>query len=252
MSLFDQMKQQLKQNLGDAAVTARDVGQNLGARAAAQLALKKLQIEANRKTHELGARVYEWHRSGTLVATGTVPREVSDLCHALDDIHQKTRDEEARLEAAKREAELRAAQNKATPTIAPSITVTETVITQTPPAPDAPQGKITAPLTPLAAPTTEEPTNSSRHINSFSATAIGPTAIGPSIPGPAMPGLPPMPAPGSNPDLPSRGIPVPGGDLPSMPAIPSNPDLPPTSPNFPSSPSSPDVGPTPTIPGQPL
>ena len=250
MSLFDSVKQQLKQTLGDAATTARDVGQNLGAQAAAQLALKKLQIEGNRKTHELGARVYEWHRSGTLVATGTVPREVSDLCHALDDIHQKTREEEARLEAAKREAELRAAQSKAPPPIAPSISVTETTITETPAPPvalSAPQGKITEPLTPLAAPSNGDAMNP----NTQSFSAIGPSAIGPSMPGPAMPGLPPMPAPSSNPDLPSRGIPVPGGDLPS-PGIPSSPVSPPASPGFPSSPSAPDVGPTPTIPGQPL
>ncbi|HEX8552802.1 MAG TPA: hypothetical protein VF681_14740 [Abditibacteriaceae bacterium] len=234
MSLFDQVRQ----TLGDAANTARDVGQNLGAQAAAQLALKKLQLEAGRKTHELGARVYEWHRSGTLVATGAVPREVSDLCHSLDDINRQIGEENAKLEAAKREAELRAAQAKA-PTTS-SITIQEA---SPPVTPQTSTEKITAPLSPLAA-------SSGDTMTTPQTTAIQPhiTALGPSIPGPTNPGLPSMPQPGlptptSNPDMPSVPIPVPGGDLPT-PGTPAHqtpsPDMPPSGPT------------TPTMPGQPL
>jgi hypothetical protein len=243
MSLLDQFKQ----TLGEAAGHALDAGQNLGAQAAAQLQIKRLQLEAAKKTHDLGARVYEWHRSGTLVATGTVPRDVSELCHALDDLHGQLRAEEEKLEAARREAEeakRRALEARDARHTAPRITVeseaTDAVAPQQP----------TSNQTQILSESTMSPATTN-------ATAITPhiTAIGPSIPGPAMPGLPAMPRPdtpfpGSNPDLPSHGISVPGPDSPGTPGHQTpNPDLPPSMPGTPTLPPMPGE---PTMPGQPL
>jgi hypothetical protein len=145
MSLLDQFKQ----TLGDAAANARDVGQNLGAQAAAQLAIKKLQLETVKKTRDLGARVYEWHQSGTLVATGTVPREVADLCHELDDLNGQLRVEEARLEAARQEAEeakRRAAELKDARQM-PFITVESEPVQ---PSPVTPPPAVAPPIAPVA------------------------------------------------------------------------------------------------------
>lgn len=241
MSLLDQVKQ----TLGEAAANARDAGQNLGAQAAAQLAIKRLQLETAKKTRDLGARVYEWHKSGTLVATGPVPREVSELCHTLDDLHGQLRTEEEKLEAARQEAEeakrriLEARDARNAPTFTPpSVTVED--------APAMGGGGQPAPAP------VQTQILSGEDMNVTPTVAIAPhiTAIGPSIPGPAMPGIPSIPAPGSNPDLPAPGIPVPGPDLPGGPGYPtSNPDVNP-SPPVPGSPGAPPK--EPTMPGQPV
>lgn len=263
MSLLDQVKQ----TLGEAAANARDAGQNLGAQAAAQLAIKRLQMETSKKTRELGARVYEWHQSGTLVATGTVPREVSDLCHTLDDLNGQLKTEEEKLEAAKQEAEdakrrildARDARNS------PSVTVYDSpaVGTSAPDSPAIPAAAapaVTAPAVTapaavpvVAAPYVAPPVQTqilSGEDMPAPPPALAPqvNALGPSVP--SLPNFPSIPAPGSNPDLPAPGIPVPGPDIPGGPGYPSpNPDVNPA----PTMPGSPGTSPSePTMPGQPV
>jgi hypothetical protein len=123
MSLLDD----LKATIGDAASTARDVGQTLGAQAQAQLAIKKLQLEQARKYHELGTRTHEWHKAGNLVAAGPVPRDVQELCLELDDINGQLDDQTLKLEEAKRQAELRSESrslNRSVPTVEATMTAT--------------------------------------------------------------------------------------------------------------------------------
>jgi hypothetical protein len=131
MSLLDD----LKQTVSGAASTARDVGQTLGAQAQAQLAIKRLQLEQARKYHELGTRTHEWHKAGTLIAAGPVPREVQELCLQLDDINRQLDDQTLKLEEAKRQAELRAEtrqQNRTAPTVEATMTATPIDATSTP------------------------------------------------------------------------------------------------------------------------
>lgn len=250
MSLLDQVRH----TLGEAAANARDAGQNLGAQASAQLAIKRLQLETAKKTRDLGARVYEWHQSGTLVATGTVPRDVSDLCHTLDDLHGQLKTEEEKLEAAKQEAEeakrrileAREARNASSVTVY-DVPAVATSAPDSPVVPAAPSA-VAAPVAPPVQ--TQILSGEDMPTPPLAATTAAPqiTALGTS--GPAMPGLPSVPAPGSNPDMPSPGIPVPGPDIPAGPSIPtSNPDVNPT----PAAPGSPGVtSPEPTMPGQPV
>jgi hypothetical protein len=135
MSLLDD----LKQTVSDAASTARDVGQTLGAQAQAQLAIKRLQLDQAKKYHELGLRTHEWHKAGNLVATGPVPREVQMLCLQLDDINDQLDDQTHKLEEAKRQAELRAETrnlNRSAPSVEATMTSTpiDTTSTQSTPA----------------------------------------------------------------------------------------------------------------------
>ena len=107
MSLIDNVRQ----TLGEAASTAREVGQNLGSQAQAQINIKKMQLEHTKKLRDLGEKTYEWHRSGQMVVTGEVPFEVRALCIELDDSSTRLRLEEAKLEEARLQAAARA-QNK--------------------------------------------------------------------------------------------------------------------------------------------
>jgi len=106
MSLLDNVRQ----TLGNAASSALEAGQNLGAQAQTQIQIKRLQVEHAKKLHQLGVKTYEWHKSGNLVAAGPVPREIHDTCHALDDISRNLDEQNRKLEEARREAELRAAK----------------------------------------------------------------------------------------------------------------------------------------------
>jgi hypothetical protein len=116
MSLFDKAKQHI-QTAADAAQhaagTALEAGHALSAQAQSQVALRKLQIEQARKTHELGKETYLWHQSGTMVVNGPVPRNVQMLCFQLDDLGEKLEAENLRLEEIKHLAALRAQQNTA-------------------------------------------------------------------------------------------------------------------------------------------
>ena len=114
MSLFDNVRQTLEHTAkraatraGEAATTAREVGQNLGAQAQAQLNIKKLQVEHTKTLRELGERTYAWYQSGQLIVSGPVPDDVRDLLHLLDDSGTRLRLEEAKLDEARRQAEAR-------------------------------------------------------------------------------------------------------------------------------------------------
>lgn len=134
MSLLDD----LKQTVSDAASTARDMGQTLGAQAQAQLAIKRLQLDQAKKYHELGLRTHEWHKAGNLFAAGPVPREVQTLCLELDDINGQLDDQTHKLEEAKRQAELRAESrnlNRNAPAVEATMTSTPIDTTSTQAAP---------------------------------------------------------------------------------------------------------------------
>lgn len=121
MSLIENMRQKLE----EAAVTAREVGQNLGAQAQSQLNIKKLEFEHSKKLRDLGEASYNWYKAGKMVVSGPVPENVRNLCAELDESSTRLQLEEARLEETKRQAEQRT-QNK-------EQTVTYTVL----PTPDA-------------------------------------------------------------------------------------------------------------------
>jgi hypothetical protein len=264
MSLLDNVRQ----TLGDAANTARDVSQNLGAQAQAQINIKRLQLEVAKKLHELGSRTYEWHKGGNLVATGTVPRDVNELCHAIDDLNRQLADEERKLEQARFEAELRN-QRPSAPVVdaAPPATVPSTPIPlpahvdpASPPASSPTSAGAISTSTgaqtagvypPPVTPTTTDGghtmnattygTNLEASSQGMVAPGTGITALGPDMPGGDIPVPgPDMPSPGGNP--------MPTSPMPGMPpAGPQNPDMPTRS-----SPSLPPSLPTePTMPGQP-
>jgi uncharacterized protein YukE len=259
MSLLDNVRQ----TLGDAAATARDVGQNLSAQAQAQINIKRLQIELAKKMHELGNKTYDWHKSGNLMATGTVPRDVTDICHAVDDLNRQIAHEEMNLEQAKREAELRgnrpapdvSVQPPDTPVAAPPISL--------------PQGQAAAPTAPpvAVAPVAPAPPSPPAPPAPYVAPYVAPpahTVILPNTGDPMTAATPPiapltapdLTAPGINalgPDMPAPNIPVPGPDMPSMPSPgippmgPQNPDVYIPQPN----PLPPSLPQEPTMPGQP-
>jgi hypothetical protein len=107
MSLIDNVRQ----SLGEAASTAREVGQNLGSQAQAQINIKKMQLEHTRKLRDLGEKTYDWYQSGQMIVTGEIPFDVRALCVELDDSSTRLRLEEAKLEEARLQAAARA-QNK--------------------------------------------------------------------------------------------------------------------------------------------
>lgn len=120
MSLIDKAKQHFQSAAGaahNAAGAALEAGQSLSAQAQSQVALRKLQIEQARKTHDLGKETYAWHQSGTMIVSGPVPRNVQMLCFQLDDLSEKIETENRQLEEIRQAAALRAQQNAASPDI---------------------------------------------------------------------------------------------------------------------------------------
>ena len=133
MSLFDDVRQTLENTAkraatraGEAANTAREVGQNLGAQAQAQLNIKKLQVEHAKNLRDLGDKTYAWYQTGQLIVTGPVPDEVRDLCALLDTSSTRLRAEEAKLEDARRQAEARGKglEEPETYTVLPDVNTT--------------------------------------------------------------------------------------------------------------------------------
>lgn len=115
MSLLDNVRQSLE----GAASSALEVGQNLGAQAQAQVNIKKLQIEHAKKLHQLGIKTYDWHKGGTMSTAGTIPREIHDLCHALDDLNLQIAEQQQKIETARLEAEARSARANQSPATPP-------------------------------------------------------------------------------------------------------------------------------------
>lgn len=75
----------IRRTVADVTEKVVEKGQQLGREAQLQVQLKKLQVDHARKIHDLGKRTYEWYRSGNMVVSGPVPREVGDICSGLDD-----------------------------------------------------------------------------------------------------------------------------------------------------------------------
>ena len=206
MSLLDHVRQ----TLGDAAASAKDLGQNLGAQAQTQLNIKKLQLEQTKKLHQLGVQTHAWHRAGRLVATGEVPREVLDLCHQLDDVSNRLAVEEANLQEAKRQAELRASKGDT------EMSTTYTVL------PDSNTANMDASI---ATEVSDSYTHAVSDPNTIPSTMPGPTAPD-TTPSP----IPSAPGPDTSPDFPGT-IPSPGtspGTTPGFPGGPSTPTIPST------------------------
>lgn len=109
MNLLDQVRQ----TLGEAASNAREVGQNLGAQAQAQLQIKKLQLEHAKKLRDLGEKTYAWYQSGQMIVTGQVPADVRQLCSEIDESSTRLHLEKARLEDARQQASARANKDEA-------------------------------------------------------------------------------------------------------------------------------------------
>lgn len=118
MSLFDNVFGNVRQTLektakgaatraGEAANTAREVGQNLSAQAQAQLQIKKLQLERSNKMRDLGEKTFAWYQSGTMIVAGPAPEDVHLLLREIDESSTRLRLEEAKLDDARRQAEMR-------------------------------------------------------------------------------------------------------------------------------------------------
>jgi hypothetical protein len=275
MSLLDSVRQ----TISEAATTARDVGQNLGAQAQAQLQLRKLQIDQTRKMHELGARTYEWHRAGQLVATGQVPREVQELCIQLDDLGAQIVVETHKLEEAKRQAELRASKGDTVEAFAVASDVSTTPVPisgGTLDAFPAASGTTGTIVTPVSTPTTEPtvipistPSTSTVSISTEPNTMINTTnrtnATMPLTPAPPMsaPASMPFPEPTMPNTSPMTASPmgesgtyalVPGPDMtpPIIPGTPGPDTSPMPTPGGPGPDVSPPSGPSPSGPGTPM
>jgi hypothetical protein len=89
----------IKQTVVEVAGKVLERGQQLGKEAQLQMQIKKLQVEHARKIHELGKRTYSWYQSGTMIVSGPVPAEVSELCAQLDATGQSITATQAEIEA---------------------------------------------------------------------------------------------------------------------------------------------------------
>jgi hypothetical protein len=118
MSMLDDLRRNVGQTLTDVAGRVVEQGQNLGNQAQLQLALKRLQVEHAKRVHELGKRTYEWYKTGTLVVTGHVPAEITQLCVQLDELTRQTQETQAKLDEVRAMAQM---QNQPDPG-APSVT----------------------------------------------------------------------------------------------------------------------------------
>lgn len=96
MSLLDDMRR----TLTDAAGTALEKGQQAADTVRLQAQLKKLQLERARKMHDLGARTYDWFKSGTMIVTGPVPSDVVEVCRALQSVNTQMDETQKQIEEA--------------------------------------------------------------------------------------------------------------------------------------------------------
>lgn len=129
MSLLDNVRQ----TLTDAAESAVEKGQNLGDQARLQVAIKKLQLERAKRTHELGTRTFDWYQSGSLTVGGIVPPDVTTMCHQLADVQRQMDEMQRQME----EARLRAEEARLSDPTASQVTstVVASPVVTPPPAP---------------------------------------------------------------------------------------------------------------------
>jgi hypothetical protein len=131
--MLDDLRRNVGQTLTDVAGRVVEQGQNLGNQAQLQLALKKLQVEQAKRIHELGKRTYEWYQTGTLVVTGHVPADITQLCVQLDDLRRQTEETQSKLDEARAMAQMSNPPAGVTPSVT-STTTTNPPDTTTPPA----------------------------------------------------------------------------------------------------------------------
>ncbi len=165
MSLLDNVRQ----TLGDAANTAREVGQNLGAQAQSQLNIKKMQLDQAKKLRDLGEKTFAWYQSGQLIVSGNVPADVQQLCREVDESSTQLRLEEAKLEEFKQQAAQRsqnpnepATQSGATYPVLPTTNLPNTNL----PATDFPAANATIPTIPTVT-TPMAPANTATEVTSI-------------------------------------------------------------------------------------
>jgi hypothetical protein len=91
----------IKRSISDLADRVLEGSKQIGTQAQLQVQLRKQQVEYERRIHELGKKSYDWYRTGTMIVTGPVPPEVSNLCAELDGVQAKIRDTERLIEEAK-------------------------------------------------------------------------------------------------------------------------------------------------------
>lgn len=132
MSVFDDLRRNVGQTITDVAGRVVEQGQNLGNQAQLQLALKKLQVEQAKRIHELGKRTYEWYQTGTLVVTGHVPADITQLCVQLDDLQRQTQETQSKLDEVRAMAQMQNQPAGVTPS------VTTTTPPNNPPDPNTP------------------------------------------------------------------------------------------------------------------
>ena len=117
MSMLDDLRRNVGQTLTDVAGRVVEQSQNLGNQAQLQLQLKKLQVEHAKRIHELGKRTYEWYQTGTLVVTGHVPSEITQLCVQLDDLTRQTKETQSKLDEARAMAQMQNQPAGVTPSV---------------------------------------------------------------------------------------------------------------------------------------
>lgn len=103
MSLLDN----IKDSISDAAGRVVEGSQQLSEQARLQVSLRKLQLERARKLHDLGARTFDWYRSGSLTVSGPVPSEIAELCAQIDTLKADMDSTQLQLDEARRQAEER-------------------------------------------------------------------------------------------------------------------------------------------------
>ena len=101
MSFLKDLGQNLGQTMTNVAETVVERGQHLSTQAQLQLSLKKLQLERTRRMHDLGRRTYAWYQTGSLVISGAVPAEVTDICRQIDRLSQQLEETQHRIEEVK-------------------------------------------------------------------------------------------------------------------------------------------------------
>jgi len=126
MSFLKDLSQNLGQTMTNVAETVVERSQNLTSQAQLQLSLKKLQLDRTRRLNDLGRRTYAWYQSGSLVVSGTVPSEVSDICRQIDSLSQEVEKtqhllEEARAQAQSSDADSPAGEPDAAPPASTSL-----------------------------------------------------------------------------------------------------------------------------------
>jgi hypothetical protein len=94
----------LRRTLTDVTDRVLEKGQQLSREAQLQVHLKKLQVEYAKYIHQLGKRTYDWHLSGTMIASVPAPAEVTKLCAQLDATQRQIAATQREIEEVRRQS----------------------------------------------------------------------------------------------------------------------------------------------------